>query len=127
VNLALFGLFLALVPLLANKRPGRTKARWLLLWLYGAGQGLHSLGLFLAGSAGVARKTAGADQALDSAWKMASMGVMGLGGLIAVIGGVMFVILAGRDAWGSDIDKNKRGGKTPAFREETQSCRGDST
>jgi hypothetical protein len=58
---------------------------------------------------------------------MASMGVMGLGGLIAVIGGVMFVILAGRDAWGSDIDKNKRGGKTPAFREETQSCRGDST
>ncbi|MCF8480571.1 MAG: cbb3-type cytochrome c oxidase subunit I [Rhodospirillum sp.] len=127
VNLALFGLFLALVPLLANKRRGTGKARWLLLWLYGAGQGLHSLGLFLAGTAGVARKTAGADQALDSAWKLASMGIMGLGGLIAVIGGVMFVILAGRDAWGSDIDKNKRNGKASAFREDAQSCRGDST
>jgi hypothetical protein len=127
VNLALMGLLLVLVPGLLGKALRAGRSRWLLLWLYGGGQGLHALGLFLAGTAGVARKTAGADQALDSLWKTASMGVMGLGGLVAVVGGVMFILAAGRDAWGRDTKQKEGSQGGPRTREETRSCPGDST
>jgi cytochrome c oxidase subunit I len=40
---------------------------------------------------GIQRKTAGAVQGLDSLSAKAAMGVMGLGGLLAVIGGMLFV------------------------------------
>lgn len=62
-------------------------------WLYGLGQIMHASGMFLAGSMGVPRKTSGDAQALDSLEKILSMGLMGVGGLIAVIGGVLFVIM----------------------------------
>ncbi|NVK18286.1 MAG: cbb3-type cytochrome c oxidase subunit I [Methylocystaceae bacterium] len=62
-------------------------------WLYGLGQIMHASGMFLAGSQGVPRKTAGQAQSLDNIEKVLSMGLMGVGGLIAVIGGVLFVIM----------------------------------
>ncbi|SCA54868.1 Heme/copper-type cytochrome/quinol oxidase [Candidatus Terasakiella magnetica] len=62
-------------------------------WLYGLGQIMHASGMFLAGSQGVPRKTAGDAQSLDNIEKILSMGLMGIGGLIAVIGGVLFVIM----------------------------------
>jgi len=62
-------------------------------WLYGLGQIMHASGMFLAGSQGVPRKTAGEAQSLDNIEKILSMGLMGIGGLIAVIGGVLFVIM----------------------------------
>ena len=40
---------------------------------------------------GIQRKTAGAAQGLDSLAAKTAMGVMGLGGLLAVIGGILFV------------------------------------
>jgi hypothetical protein len=61
-------------------------------WLYGLGQIMHASGMFLAGLQGVPRKTAGGAQSLDNLDKILSMGLMGLGGLIAVLGGVLFVI-----------------------------------
>ena len=64
--------------------------------LLGGGQFLHSLGLYLAGLDGVVRKTAGAAQGLDSGWKIVTMSMMGLGGVVAVAGGVIFIVLAGR-------------------------------
>lgn len=91
VNLVLMGLIHAeLLPLL---RRGGGGAGWVRaqLVLYGGGQTLHALGFFMAGLAGVARKTAGAEQGLDSALKLASMGAVGLGGAVAVLGGVIFV------------------------------------
>jgi cytochrome c oxidase subunit 1 len=92
VNLALMGLLhSALLPAL-----GRAVAsgRWLRaqFHLYGAGQVLHALGFYLAGLAGVARKTAGAEQGLDSVFKLTAMGMVGFGGAIAVLGGVVFVV-----------------------------------
>ena len=54
---------------------------------------MHASGMFLAGSQGVPRKTAGDAQALDSVEKIISMALMGIGGIVAVIGGVLFVIL----------------------------------
>lgn len=91
VNLVLMGLVHEV--LLPALRRGGLFGRWVNLQfhLYGWGQLLHALGFYLAGLAGVARKTAGAEQGLDSAFKLASMGVVGLGGAVAVLGGVVFV------------------------------------
>lgn len=96
VNLALFGVvFRHILPALGRDETGR-RAPVLLLWLYGLGQLAHSTGLFLAGKSGVERKTAGAAQGLDSTFEIATMTMMGSGAVIAVIGGVMFIWIAGR-------------------------------
>jgi len=60
--------------------------------IYGCGQLLHITGLVWSGGYGVQRKTAGLDQGLDGMERVISMGVMGLGGGIAVIGGIMFLV-----------------------------------
>jgi hypothetical protein len=41
----------------------------------------------------VARKTAGTEQMLDKLPKVAGMALMGIGGLVAIIGGLLFVVL----------------------------------
>jgi hypothetical protein len=62
--------------------------------IYGGGQMVHAMGFFLAGSAGVPRKVSGAAQGLDSLFKLLSMGAVGLGAGLAVVGGALFVWLA---------------------------------
>jgi cytochrome c oxidase subunit I len=64
------------------------------LWLYAGGQLLHVIGLMWSGGYGVQRKVAGADQVLQGWEQTAAMGVMGIGGLFAIIGGMLFVVLA---------------------------------
>jgi hypothetical protein len=54
---------------------------------------MHIGGLMWSGGYGVQRKVAGAEQALRSASEIAAMGVMGLGGLVAIIGGIVFVLV----------------------------------
>lgn len=99
VTLVFMCLYFALfAPLLNRPMPGR-KWRIASYVLLGTGQFFHSLGLFSAGLDGVARKVAGGEQGLDSAAKLSSMILMGVGGLIAVIGGVIFVVLAWRCLW----------------------------
>lgn len=91
VNVALMGVVICiLLPRLGRPIPSPRLPRWQ-IGLYGGGQLLHALGFYLAGLAGVARKTAGAEQGLDSVFKLVSMGVVGLGGAVAVLGGVLFV------------------------------------
>lgn len=91
VNVALMGVVLVLLlPRLGRAAPSFRLGRWQ-VGLYGGGQVLHALGFYLAGLAGVARKTAGAEQGLDTLFKLAAMGLVGLGGTVAVVGGVMFV------------------------------------
>jgi len=96
VTLAFMALYFALLLPLLGRRTERRKLRTAMYLLLGGGQLLHSIGLFGAGFLGVARKTAGSEQGLDSASKIAAMSVMGLGGLIAVIGGIIFIVLAGK-------------------------------
>jgi hypothetical protein len=94
VNLAFMGLFFSVllpVLLVPGERSRTVRAQF---WLYGGGQATFSFGMFLAGTAGVARKVAGADQGLDSAVKIVGMALTGFGGLVAVTGGVLFVWLA---------------------------------
>jgi len=95
VTLALMGLAYALAPRLGLGRPAPRLATLQPL-LYGGGQLLHVLGLVWSGGYGVQRKVAGSAQVLRTTQEVIGMGVMGIGGLIAVIGGVLFVVVIAR-------------------------------
>ncbi len=67
--------------------------------VYGAGQIMHISGLAWSGGYGVLRKTPGVVTEIAPSVKIA-LGFMGLGGLLAIIGGLMFVIVAARSVFG---------------------------
>ena len=92
VTLALMGLVYRLLPQLGYSAPEGRIAR-LQPALYGAGQLMHILGLVWSGGYGVQRKVAGTEQVLRSMSEVAGMGLMGLGGLIAIAGGLLFVLV----------------------------------
>ncbi|MEF8699647.1 MAG: cbb3-type cytochrome c oxidase subunit I [Candidatus Accumulibacter sp. UW26] len=92
VTLAFMGLVYVLLPTLGFGRAESRMALWQ-PWVYGAGQLIHILGLAWSGGYGVQRKVAGADQFLTTLPQKLGMGMMGLGGLIAVIGGLLFVLV----------------------------------
>jgi cytochrome c oxidase subunit 1 len=95
VTLAFMGLSYHLLPQLGYRA---IELKWARLqpWLYGGGQFLHVMGLVISGGYGVQRKVAGAEQALDSPGRVLGMGLMGLGGLIAIAGGFLFLYLCYR-------------------------------
>lgn len=92
VTLAFMGLAYVLLPQLGFATATQRMARWQ-PYVYGGGQLMHILGLAWSGGYGVQRKVAGTDQVLTTLPEKLGMGMMGLGGLIAVIGGVMFVLV----------------------------------
>ncbi len=81
-----------MLPRLGYREPDRSLATWQ-PYLYGSGQLLHITGLMWSGGYGVQRKVGGGEQVLRSAGEIAGMSMMGLGGLIAVVGGLMFVVV----------------------------------
>jgi cytochrome c oxidase subunit 1 len=93
VTLAFMGLAYLLLPRLGFAAVAPRAARWQ-LWLYAGGQLMHVAGLVWSGGYGVQRKVAGAAQAHRGTEEIVAMGIMGLGGLIAVIGGTLFLVLA---------------------------------
>ncbi len=90
VTLALMGLAYALLPRLGFREATGRIANWQ-PWLYGGGQLLHILGLMWSGGYGVQRKVAGAEQTLRTTQEVFGMGLMGFGGLLAIVGGILFV------------------------------------
>ncbi len=92
VTLAFMGLAYVLLPQLGFGAAEGRMARWQ-PYVYGGGQLIHILGLAWSGGYGVQRKVAGAEQALTTLPQKIGMGMMGAGGLIAVIGGIMFVLV----------------------------------
>jgi len=92
VTLAFMGLAYALLPQFGYRLGMLRTAKWQPV-VYGSGQLLHITGLAASGMMGIQRKTAGSGQALDEVSKILSMAVMGLGGLLAIVGGAMFVIV----------------------------------
>ena len=92
VTIALMGLAYLLLPALGFARPAPRLAT-LQPYLYGGGQLLHVTGLVWSGGYGVQRKVAGSEQVLRSTQEMFGMGLMGLGGLVAVLGGVLFIYI----------------------------------
>jgi hypothetical protein len=100
VTIAFMGLTYYLLPRLGFAALPAGMAFWQPL-LYGAGQLMHIIGLAWTGGYGVQRKTAGLAQGLDRFGEVAGMGMMGLGGLISVIGGLLFLIVAWKSLRGS--------------------------
>ncbi len=106
VTLALMGLAYHLLPRLGYAQPSsRLAARQ--PYIYGFGQLLHIVGLVWSGGYGVQRKVAGSEQVLRSTQEIAGMGLMGLGGLIAIVGGVIFLVIVLR-AMASVAASNER-------------------
>ena len=93
VTIAFMGLTYYLLPRLGFGALPERLATWQ-PYLYGGGQLLHIIGLAWSGGYGVQRKTAGLAQGLDGLGQTAGMGLMGFGGLISVIGGLLFLIVA---------------------------------
>jgi len=100
VTLAFMGLAYHLLPRMGYARPSPRLAA-LQPALYGAGQLAHVIGLVWSGGYGVQRKVAGAEQVLRGFEQVAAMGLMGLGGLAAVAGGLLFIVVVGRSLWTS--------------------------
>ena len=92
VTLAFMGLTYDLLPRLGYARPN-TRLATMQPYIYGGGQLLHVLGLVWSGGYGVQRKVAGTEQALDGMEKIVAMGLMGFGGLVAIIGGLIFLVI----------------------------------
>jgi cytochrome c oxidase subunit 1 len=92
VTLALMGLAYRLLPAfgyaIAQGRLATSQP-----WVYGLGQLMHIVGLVWSGGYGVQRKVAGAEQVLRTPGEIAGMGLMGLGGAIAIVGGLMFLVV----------------------------------
>ena len=95
VSLAFMGMAFALLPKLGFRTPDLKLACWM-PYVYGVGQLLHITGLLWSGGYGVQRKVAGAAQELHGFGQVAGMGLMGIGGLIAVVGGLMFLVIVFR-------------------------------
>ena len=96
VNLAFIGLFFCFLYPVIGTACKRTRSLTALIWCYAVGQTFHSLGLFLAGGYGAPRKTAGDDQGIEALGAQVGLYMMGVGALVAVIGGVMFIWIAAR-------------------------------
>jgi len=92
VTLAFMGMTYHLLPHLGFRKVRGRAARWQ-PGIYGTGQLLHIIGLAWSGGYGVQRKTAGAEQGLEKFEQIAGMGLMGLGGLISIIGGIIFLVV----------------------------------
>ncbi len=98
VTLAFMGVTYHLLPRLGFRNPSLKLSRWQPT-IFGGGQLLHIVGLAWSGGYGVQRKTAGAAQGLDSLPEIIGMGMMGVGGIISVVGGVLFFYIAIKALW----------------------------
>jgi hypothetical protein len=105
VTLAFMGLVYYLLPRMGFGRP-QGRLATLQPALYGAGQLVHIAGLLWSGGYGVQRKMAGGEQLLLTTEQVAGMGLMGLGGLLAVAGGILFAIVVLRCLWTSSTSRS---------------------
>lgn len=90
VTIAFMGLFYEMMPQLGMEIYSRRLAV-IQPYLYSAGILLFAAGLYLAGAHGVARKTYGSEQNLNTLGRIVGMSIMGVGGLVAISGGIAFV------------------------------------
>lgn len=89
-----------LLPRFGYKPVAGTRLAYWQPIVYGGGQLMHISGLAWSGGYGVLRKTPGVINEISPAVK-AAMGLMGGGGLLAIIGGIMFVAVVCRSVSGT--------------------------
>lgn len=85
----------------AGSAPSRPRRARLQLLLFGAGQAVFGLGFALAGAYGLGRKQYGVEQHVRTLGEYLGLSVMGTGGVVAVVGGVFFLVVMVRriSAW----------------------------
>ncbi|MBL9217053.1 MAG: hypothetical protein JNG82_01085 [Opitutaceae bacterium] len=85
----------------AGEPAGEPRRARLQLLLFGGGQAVFGLGFALAGAYGMGRKQYGVEQHVRTLGEYLGLSVMGLGGLIAVAGGIFFLAVMVRrlGAW----------------------------
>lgn len=91
VTLSFMGLFFAVILPALGRAVRRSRWLYAQIWLFAVGQFAACIGLFLAGGFGAPRKAAGGEQGLEGIGAIAGMAMNGVGGLVAVIGGVLFI------------------------------------
>ena len=89
VTIAFMGITFHLLPHLGFGKVSGRAARWQ-PGIYGTGQLMHIIGLAWSGGYNVARKSTEVQEGVE---RVAGLGLMGLGGLISIVGGVMFLVL----------------------------------
>lgn len=95
VTVAFMTVTYVLLAPLGMRIEGRRR-RWLAAWqplVFGVGQTMFAAGFAIAGAHGMMRKTYAAQQHIQSSGQELGMLVMGIGGLIAVAGGVLYLWL----------------------------------
>jgi cytochrome c oxidase subunit I len=85
-----------------GKSPAPPRATRLLLGLYGGGQFVASIAMFVAGGYGALRKTPSGAGSLDT-FAAAGMAVHGIASIFTILGGAAFVIIAIRALWRSSL------------------------
>jgi len=92
VTLAFMALAYDILPHLGF-RPVPPRLAKIQVYTYGIGQLLHVLGLAWAGGYGMARKVGGSAESLDNIQQTMGMALMGVGGMVATIGGIIFLVI----------------------------------
>jgi len=94
ITLSFMGLYYVVFLPLMNRVITRPRMALVSVWMFGISQALACTGLFLAGGHGAQRKVAGAEQGLTAFTAKLGMGMNGGAGLLAIIGGALFVWVA---------------------------------
>jgi hypothetical protein len=85
----------------ATPGPGLATRTWIAgrrqLAVFGIGQAVFALGFAIGGAYGLGRKAYAAEQHVRSAGELTGLIVMGVGGLVAVAGGLWFLFLLLRE------------------------------
>ena len=89
ITIAFMGISYHLLPQLGFRKVEGRIARWQ-PGIYGSGQLMHIIGLAWSGGYNVARKSTDAERGFE---QVAGMGLMGFGGLVSIVGGIMFLVL----------------------------------
>ena len=101
VTIALMAAAYDFCTAVAPAGPAPARHARLQLLLFGGGQAVFGLGFALAGAYGLGRKQYGVEQHVRSLGEYLGLSIMGLGGLVAVAGGIFFlaVMLRRIGAW----------------------------
>lgn len=93
VTAAFMAMTYCLLPALSGSVREAVSARWA-RWqpvIFGVGQMVFAVGFALAGAHGAARKSYGVEQAARTGMETFGLTIMGVGGLVAVAGGLIFL------------------------------------
>ncbi|RME80514.1 MAG: hypothetical protein D6785_10265 [Planctomycetota bacterium] len=86
---------------------------------FGLGQAIFALGFAYGGIHGLARKVYGHEQQIRTTEEYIGLAIMGVGGCLAIIGGILFLYLAGKSIFDGPLEeKEKKDHLTPENNEK---------